>query len=160
MNHREKEFYELFGQALEELGATRMVGRVLALLMVGEKQEYTMGEIIDQIGTAKSAVSLTLKQLTQSTMVEKFRKPGQRADHYRMKENAWSVFGNGVTRKFQKLIDLTDQGLELLEGLPPKRLERLEQMGEMYRFFLDQWPKLNQAWEEYKKDQDPNQTPN
>lgn len=152
MNGQEKEFYELFGLTFEELGSTRMLGRVLAYFMIADPPEKTMSEIVEELGVAKSSVSVVLKQLGDLGMVDKFRKPGMRADHYKIAPSANHLFYEVALNKFRRLTRMVEEGKELLRDYPPERLRVLDSFGEIYRFILEEWPKLSDKWGETHKE--------
>lgn len=74
---------EEYGLLFEEMGGTRMEGRVLGWLLLAERPEQSLTEIADGLGVSKAAVSTAARSLLQSRAVERVSEPGQRGDFYR-----------------------------------------------------------------------------
>jgi DNA-binding transcriptional regulator GbsR (MarR family) len=79
----ERVLVEDYGLLFEEMGGTRMEGRVLAWLLLADPPEQSLTEIADGLGVSKAAVSTAARSLLQSRAVERVSEPGQRGDFYR-----------------------------------------------------------------------------
>lgn len=74
---------EEFGLLYEEMGGTRMAGRISAWLLLCEPPVQSLTEIADALGVSKAAVSTTARALLQAGLVERVSEPGRRGDYYR-----------------------------------------------------------------------------
>jgi DNA-binding transcriptional regulator GbsR (MarR family) len=74
---------EEYGLLFEEMGSTRMEGRVMAWLLLAEPPEQSLTEIAQGLGVSKAAVSTSARGLLQSRAVERVSTPGRRGDYYR-----------------------------------------------------------------------------
>jgi DNA-binding transcriptional regulator GbsR (MarR family) len=74
---------EEYGLLFEEMGSTRMEGRVMAWLLLAEPPEQSLTEIAQGLGVSKAAVSTSARGLLQSRAVERVSAPGRRGDYYR-----------------------------------------------------------------------------
>ena len=83
MTAAQRELIEEFGLLQEQMGSTRMCGRVAAWLLLCEPPVQSLTEIADGLGVSKAAVSGSARLLLQSRMVERVSEPGQRGDFYR-----------------------------------------------------------------------------
>jgi DNA-binding transcriptional regulator GbsR (MarR family) len=79
----ERLLIEEYGLLFEEMGGTRMEGRVMAWLLLAEPPEQSLTEIAQGLGVSKAAVSTSARGLLQSRAVERVSEPGQRGDYYR-----------------------------------------------------------------------------
>jgi hypothetical protein len=84
MSPAQRELVEEFGLLYEQMGSTRMCGRVAAWLMLCDCPVQSLTEIADGLGVSKAAVSASARLLLQSHVVERVGEPGQRGDFYRM----------------------------------------------------------------------------
>jgi DNA-binding transcriptional ArsR family regulator len=74
---------EEFGLLYEEMGGTRMAGRMSAWLLLCEPPVQSLTQIAEALGVSKTAVSTTARSLLQAGLVERVSEPGRRGDYYR-----------------------------------------------------------------------------
>ncbi len=74
---------EEFGLLHEEMGGTRMNGRVNAWLLLCDPPVQSLTEIATALGVSKAAVSVATRALLQAGVVERVSEPGRRGDSYR-----------------------------------------------------------------------------
>jgi DNA-binding transcriptional regulator GbsR (MarR family) len=79
----ERLLVEEYGLLFEEMGGTRMEGRIMAWLLLAAPPEQSLTEIAQGLGVSKAAVSTSARSLLQSRAVERVSEPGQRGDYYR-----------------------------------------------------------------------------
>lgn len=83
MTPEQRELIEEFGLLHEQMGGTRMTGRVSAWLLLCEPPVQSLTEIADGLGVSKAAVSGAARLLLVGRIVERVSEPGQRGDFYR-----------------------------------------------------------------------------
>jgi DNA-binding transcriptional regulator GbsR (MarR family) len=88
MDEREKSreqrlLAEEFGLLFEEMGHTRMDGRVSAWLLLSDPPVQSLTDISEALGVSKAAVSTAARSLLQAGLVERVSEPGRRGDSYR-----------------------------------------------------------------------------
>ena len=83
MTPEQRELVEEFGLLHEQMGGTRMTGRVSGWLLLCTPPVQSLTEIAEGLGVSKAAVSGAARLLLQSRMVERVSEPGQRGDFYR-----------------------------------------------------------------------------
>lgn len=83
MTPEQRELIEEFGLLQEQMGGTRMTGRVSAWLLLCTPPVQSLTEIAEGLGVSKAAVSGAARLLLQSRIVERVSEPGQRGDFYR-----------------------------------------------------------------------------
>ena len=70
---------EEFGLRFEEMGGTRMAGRVAAWLLLSDPPVQSLTEIAEALGVSKAAVSTAARSLLQAGFVERASEPGSAA---------------------------------------------------------------------------------
>lgn len=76
---------EEIGAHLDKEGFQPIAGRVLGLLMVMDKEQFTFEEIVDELGISKSSASVALKNLEIRGNIEYITIPGDRRRYFRIK---------------------------------------------------------------------------
>ncbi|RBQ11639.1 MarR family transcriptional regulator [Spongiactinospora rosea] len=141
-----EEFVESAGLYFERLGLSRTAGRVIGLLLVDPGDSADAPDLCERLGVAKSSMSVALGQLERSGLVERFRPPRGRRDHYRLTDD---VFGRAFRAKmaeFAAFAQLVEQGLAVV-GADSTSRARLERMRDMYAFMGREFPKLLDRWD-------------
>ncbi|HLL37235.1 MAG TPA: hypothetical protein VK545_25845 [Streptomyces sp.] len=141
-------FVEEAAISLERQGLFRMAGRVLAWLLICDPAEQTAGDLVEVLQASKGSVSAATRFLVPSGMVEKISRPGERRDYYRIKEGVWPALAKSQAEHYQSFVDITEQGLRILEGAPAQRKERLQTMHDFYAWLAKEMPLLWKRWEE------------
>jgi len=83
MTMAQRELIEEFGLLHEQMGGTRMTGRVSGWLLLCDPPVQSLTEIAEGLGVSKAAVSGATRLLLQSRIVERVGEPGHRGDFYR-----------------------------------------------------------------------------
>jgi hypothetical protein len=83
MTQTQRELIEEFGLLYEQMGSTRMCGRIGGWLLLCDPPVQSLTEIADGLGVSKAAVSGAARLLLQNHVVERVGEPGQRGDFYR-----------------------------------------------------------------------------
>ncbi|WP_193103509.1 GbsR/MarR family transcriptional regulator [Brachybacterium sp. FME24] len=143
------EFIENAGLYYERLGLSRTAGRIIGCLLADTDQAADAPGLRERLGVAKSSLSVALRQLEQSGLVERYRPTRGRRDHYRLADD---VFGRAFRAKmteFDAFTELAEQGLSVV-GQDPVARARLELMRDMYAFMAREFPKLLDEWEQQR----------
>jgi DNA-binding MarR family transcriptional regulator len=141
---------EDYGLLFEEMGGTRMEGRVLAWLLLADRPEQSLTEIADGLGVSKAAVSTAARSLLQSRAVERVSEPGQRGDFYR------TVLGKleDVLRldHATMLGHLVDRSLDLVAGKDQAQSNYalLHEMRDFVDFITAEMPGLMSRWQAHR----------
>lgn len=145
--HRsERLLVEEYGLLFEEMGGTRMEGRVMGWLLLADPPVQSLTEIADGLGVSKAAVSTAARSLLQSGAVERVSEPGQRGDSYR------SISGNLETvLRFDHVTALgrlVDRSLDLLGDRDPTQSNYalLREIREFLDFLEAEVPGLMTRW--------------
>jgi hypothetical protein len=79
----QRQLVEEFGLLYEQMGITRMAGRVSGHLLMCDPPVQSLTRIAEALGVSKAAVSGAARVLLQFGVVELVGEPGQRGDFYR-----------------------------------------------------------------------------
>ncbi len=121
----ELEFSEALGRMFEDVGSTRIAGRLVGWLLICDPPEQTQAELVELLGVSKASVSTELRRLEQMGVVERTTAPGDRRSFYRVALDAWSELMARRLRTIDQFVQIAERGLELLEHEPAARRERL-----------------------------------
>lgn len=80
---KQKELIEFIGRQNEKEGYQPVTARILGLLMVMDKEEYTFEEIVEEMKISKSSASTALKNLELRGIIEYVTYPGDRKRYFR-----------------------------------------------------------------------------
>ena len=121
----------------------RMAGRALAFLLVADPPEPTAKEVAQALGVSKGALSPALGYLVRLHLLERFRRPGERADRYTMRPGAWRRILEEQARMLGRFRELAERGLALVGENP-----RLREVRDLYAFLEREFPLLLAKLEE------------
>jgi len=79
----QRQLVEEFGLLYEQMGGTRMAGRVSGYLLMCDPPIQSLTQIAEALGVSKAAVSGAARELLRYGVVELVGEPGQRGDFYR-----------------------------------------------------------------------------
>ena len=80
---KQRELIERIGRNNERDGFQPVTARILGLLMVMDKEEYTFDEIVDEMQISKSSASNALRNLELRGVIEYVTYPGDRKRYFR-----------------------------------------------------------------------------
>ncbi|THF88708.1 hypothetical protein E7T09_05895 [Deinococcus sp. KSM4-11] len=143
------QFIERAGVMLEMIGMPRISGRVLGALLCGPPGGHTAAELSTQLQSSRAGVGTGLKHLTLMELIEHAPNPGERADRFRMRPNAWAILTEQGNRKLETLVQLADEGLAALP--PGGDSGPLREMAAFYRLWLELFPSVLAEWHRVKE---------
>jgi DNA-binding transcriptional regulator GbsR (MarR family) len=147
LNEKTRDFIERMGLTFEHMGATRMMGRMLGLLLVADKP-LSLNEIAELLQVSKASISLNARQTEQIGLTQRVSLPGDRRDFYQILPGAFERATAIRLARVQELIDLTGEGLAAIERNNTVARTRLETMREFYQFFLAELDGALVKWKE------------
>lgn len=149
---KKRQFVENVGLYFEQIGLTRMEGRIIGWLLICDPPQQSMTDLVEALGASKSSISVSLRTLTTLYLIEQISLPGQRRDYYRASSDMWSRSFRSRMHQVTALRQLAEQGLELLAEESDERLKRLELMRDVNAFLESEFPKLLDRWDEIKRE--------
>ena len=144
-------FIEELGVQFElEAGAPRMVGRVLAWLLVSDPPEQSAAELAEALQASKGSISTATRVLLRIGLIERVRNRGERFDRFRANAAAWDEV---IWRRdqFDRPRQVLRIGLDALADEPPERRATLEDMDAMYAWWADRLESLHEEYLEYRR---------
>lgn len=144
---RQRLLAEEFGLLFEEMGRTRMDGRIAAWLLLADPPVQSLTEIAQALGVSKAAVSTAARSLLQVEMVERVSEPGRRGDSYRSRpgklENVLQV------DHIQVLQRLVDRSLALVadKDQSQSNYALLHELRDFLGFLQAEIPGLMARWQ-------------
>jgi len=122
-----------------------MVGRLLGYLSVCDPPDQTIAELSDALLASRSAISGAIKSLEAMHSVRRSRAAGERMDRVRIDVSSQESLGLD-SAEYQELVELTSEGLHLLDGAPVERRVILEEMNAYAEFLVERMPVLHEEW--------------
>lgn len=151
MDETRMHYAEDFGLLFEQVGGSRMLGRVLGVLLTSGPPERSAGELAEELGASRGSISHATRTLVQMGMVRRFTRPGERRDYFRVRPNAWQE----TTRQQMSLIgvfqEMAERGLGLLDADNVEARKGLEEMRDFYAFWERELPAALERWDEEKR---------
>ena len=143
-------FIDAAGQWLaKSAGLPKMTGRVLGWLLVCDPPEQTAAQLAEALDASKGSISGATGMLTRAGLVDRLHIRGERADRFRVRPGAWDdQVRDPSIAEARALIRL---GLDALDGTPPARRARLEELDVFYAWWEARMPVLYDEWLEYKR---------
>ena len=147
----ERQFVEEVGIAFEQAGLPRMAGRILAWLSISSSMHQTAAELAEALMASKGSISTTTRLLVQLGLIERFVIPGERHDHFRLRQDALNrTIRHGLEDEIKMFRELAEQGLQLMKGESSVRKQWLEEMHNRYTFLEKEFPKMMERYEKWK----------
>ncbi|RAY17264.1 MarR family transcriptional regulator [Actinomadura craniellae] len=128
-----------------------MTARVFAYIIADDAESYTAGELSAGLRVSPAAISTAVRQLVQTGLVARERRPGERSDHYRIyDDDVWSAITVQRLPLLRRYEEILAAGLE---GLDPARpgARRVRETMEYFRFMRAEFPQVAERWREYRR---------
>lgn len=129
-------FVELWGTMGSIWGINTSVARVHALLLASDGS-FTLDEIAEALGIAKSNASTCLKELRGWGVVKKVASPGERKERFACEPDVWAMLFNIARerkrREFEPALRAVQETLSKVDGgAPGVASERLHQLESVF----------------------------
>src|SRR5437763_11101201 len=142
-------FVEKFALILTNAGMPRMPARVFSALLVADGGMTAAG-LADRLRISAAAVSGAVRYLTQVNMVERGRTPGERRDHYFVRDDTWYSTVTERDQLYQALCDVLDEGTGAV-GTDTACGRRLAEIRDFFKFLAEEMPLLVERWREQQR---------
>ena len=155
MTPEQRELIEEFGLLNEQMGGTRMAGRVGGWLLLSDPPVQSLTEIADGLGVSKAAVSGAARLLLQSRVIERVGEPGHRGDFYRaLPADPDGVLPLDHVRTMHRLIE---RGLQTVAGRDQSQSNYalMHDLLEFAAFIESELPELLARWRERRAAESP-----
>ena len=128
------DFVEQMGGYFEANGLTRLSGRLLGWLLVCEPERQSSEELAGALHASSGGISTNGRMLIQFGYIERLGVAGDRRTYYRARPNAFAAGERQRIRTMADLAAMADAGLRAMDGSPPERTRRLEEMRSLSSF--------------------------
>ncbi|MEA2105551.1 MAG: MarR family transcriptional regulator [Bacteroidota bacterium] len=150
---KQKELIEEIGIYFDKEGFQPIAGRILALLMVMDKERFTFDEIVEELKISKSSASITLRNLEMRGDIEYITLPGERKRYFQInRKDTFSVIDE-FEKKILKTKDVLSYVLELKEDQNSPNAVFFKELRDITELLLSSFEKCK---EEYKSNENSN----
>ncbi len=146
---KQKELIEYIGIQSERKGFQPAASRIMGLLMVMDKEEYTFEEIVEETGMSKSSVSSALKNLELRGVIEYVTYPGDRKRYFRFISGDINKIISEHEKDTRLALDLFLKIISLKKNPNSRNVQFFKNLIDGMKFFLG---KLHELKDEYKKE--------
>ena len=133
---KQKELIETIGRYLDRQGYPPVAGRILGLLMVTDKEEYTFDEIVEGMQISKSSVSNALKNLELRNAIEYVTYPCDRKRYFRISFSDINFILEETQQKFTSYAEFLDKVVSLKKNPNSKNAVLCKKISDGAKFFL------------------------
>ncbi len=145
-------FIEETGMLFENLGTTRMSGRILGYLMITDKEVVSFDELCQVLQASKSSISTNIKNLVTLHYVKPLTLPGDRKTYYMLSpELDWVDALMRRVELLKVMNNLFHKALDLRVNKNDKASEWLKMTVEFYEWVTTEYPKFLQRWDKEKR---------
>jgi DNA-binding transcriptional regulator GbsR (MarR family) len=148
-------YVEEFGLLFGQFGLSKMLGRVLGVLMISDPPERSAEELAEELGASRGSISQTTRSLIQMSLVQRWSRPGERRDYFRIKPGAWHEIMRREMEALGSFRKMAERGLDLLDSEDPHARRSLEEMRDFYTYWEEEMPAVLQRWEKKSRSRDP-----
>lgn len=150
MNREKLTYIEESGILFEQLGMTRMAGRVFGLLVISDRESLSFDQICEILDASKGSISGTTKQLAQTGLIRPVTLPGDRKTYYRVTEMELGDLIKSKMQMFSKLSRLLASG-KLLKEQDDDLSQWLLEASTFYSWIGDEMDKVIDKWHKEKE---------
>jgi hypothetical protein len=141
-----REFTEAFATVMVESGLPRMPARVLAYLLGSDTGEATTGELLEALQVSPAGVSGAVSYLTQTRLVARGRKPGDRKDTYHLTKGEWyDDIMSGRSAELLRWAAVSRRGADALGHATPAGT-RLDETARFFEFLDREMAGIMDRW--------------
>jgi DNA-binding transcriptional regulator GbsR (MarR family) len=155
LDEERRQYVEEFGLLFGQFGLSRMFGRVLGVLMISDPPERSAEELAEALGASRGSISQTTRSLIQMGLVQRWSRPGERRDYFRIKPGAWYEIMRREMEALESFRETAERGLKLLDSRDPDSRRSLEEMRDFYAYWEREMPAVLERWEKESKRRDP-----
>jgi DNA-binding MarR family transcriptional regulator len=147
LDEERRRYVEEFGLLFGQFGLSRMLGRVLGVLMIANPPERSAGELAEALEASRGSISQTTRSLIQMGLVQRWSRPGERRDYFRVKPGAWREIMRREMEALGGFRETAERGLALLDSEDPDARRSLEEMRDFYAYWEREMPAVLERWE-------------
>jgi len=147
---KQKELVEAIGRRNEQEGMQPVAGRIMGLLMVMDKEQFTFDEIVEELQISKSSASIGLKVLQLKDIVEYKTHPGDRKRYFQIKRQEPFYLFEKVKNAMLEKNETMRKIIELKADTNSKNVEFFKDLILITDLFLENYEKMKANFFENK----------
>lgn len=138
-----------WGRMSSSWGINRTMAQIHALL-IATGQPQSMDDIIERLGISRGNASMSLRELMEWGVVQRFRRPGDRKDIYLSDADPWTIFARIVRERKRRELDPTPVAIkDCLNRVPAAdRSEEAENFRKHLGGFLEIFALIDMVYEQ------------
>ncbi|GAA4210313.1 GbsR/MarR family transcriptional regulator [Actinocatenispora rupis] len=142
-------YRERLAATLTAVGLPRMPARVWAALFVADSGRLTAAEVAETLKVSPAAVSGAIRYLQQVKMAFREREPGNRRDHYVVRDDMWQAAITGRDQMLLQLQDTLREGIPVLGADTPAGA-RITESVDFMDFLMAEMQEMLKRWQEHR----------
>jgi len=146
--NKQKELIETLGRFYDKKGLQPVAGRILGLLSIMDKEQFTFDEIVSELQISKSAVSIALTLLENRGMIEYSTRTGDRKRYFQIRKLDKFRLLDEHRDGIKRMTDFFSAIIELKKDKNSETYLYFKEMIGMQNYFLE---KFDEAKNEYEK---------
>jgi DNA-binding transcriptional regulator GbsR (MarR family) len=143
---KQKELIEFIGVQQEREGFQPVTARIMGMLMVMDKEEYTFDEIVEEMQISKSSASTALKNLELRGVIEYVTYPGDRKRYFRFVSGEIDGMIDEMKKKMKQHAIIIHQILDLKKDPNSRNALFLKNILTGMEFFMLQLDKFKEEY--------------
>ena len=147
----QKLLIEEIGAQFDREGMSPVSGRVLALLMIMDKEQFTFDEIVEELEISKSSAIVALKTLEIKGDIEYMTLPGDRKRHFRLKARNPFVLIDDFVEKMKGFQKVQERILELKADHNSRVSQFLIELNKIMDFVLSNTEEIKDQYAKLKE---------
>jgi DNA-binding transcriptional regulator GbsR (MarR family) len=146
-----KELVEKSGVLMEQMGFTRMIGRLMGYLFIAEPPYKTFTDIQDYLQASKSSISTSLQFVINQGLVVYFTVPGDRKRYFKLNAESWSDLIKKDIGQLTQARKLIEECIAVRSEAYPQFNRSLKEISDLYAFLEKELPVLIERWEKSRR---------
>jgi len=143
---RQKELVEALGRLDDKKGFQPVAGRILGLLLVMDKEQYTFDEIVEELQISKSSASNALRMLEVANIIEYYTLPGERKRYFQIKKPDKFALIDEHKTNLESSRKFFQDAWELKANKNSENAILLQNLIKMLNFFLEKFEELKKEY--------------
>ena len=145
---RESHFVEEVGLLADEIGETRMFGRVVGHLLICDPPYQTAQQIAETLDASRGAVSTAIRQLLRAGIIQKHAVPNSRSTHVCIQDHPWPEVLGRYVAFLRIFVGVVEQGLQVMADDAPERRQRLVRLRAFFEYLEREIPPVIDRYDE------------
>ncbi|MBC7450065.1 MAG: MarR family transcriptional regulator [Cytophagales bacterium] len=151
VTEKQRMLIERLGVFYEQEGFHPAGARIMALLIIADRNELTFDEMREALNISKSATSTAINLLLNTKRIEYITNPGERKRYFRATIVSWKLH---MKEKLEGMITIGGLMHEILDQRPASTAEfntSLRELVSFMTFFHQEIPLLIERWKASQK---------